>query len=255
MPSQPLPQVDQTRRVTNLAPAGRRRVFRVAAGLVALAALSACGILQGETVEDRTLSYDYYPSYGEGYMNQLLSISNHTQQSVVPTLALQALDTHGKVLQDVSVTTVFGSDRGKVVVLPNGATDVLIFNGANLERVADVRVVARQMEVIEFPRAEVDVRTEPLDAAGRSVTRNDLFKSVVLYNDNPAPVTVRLVYIVWDVPLPDRTQQAQQVVPVGDLISVPGKGSVTVPMDGEAGAVIERTAGYAPASIKVYFSR
>jgi hypothetical protein len=44
------------------------------------------------------------------------------------------------------------------------------------------------------------------------------------------------VYIVWTDPETGTAQQAETVTPVGELITVPADGSVTVPMTGPADA-------------------
>ncbi|HEX5541824.1 MAG TPA: hypothetical protein VFX60_09710 [Micromonospora sp.] len=188
-------------------------------------------------------------------MNQVLVIDNAGHRSVAPTLEFTALDSYGEALSDVWVTTVFGSDLGDLVVPPGESADVLVFEGAGSDRVEDVRVFVKDAAVVDFPLIRSDVEVEPLDAEGRPVTRNDRFTSVALHNDNPDPVAVRLVYIIWTDPPPSRTQQAERVLPVGDLIVVPARGTVTVPMEGEADLANAMAAGRVAASIKAYFSR
>ncbi|HEY0696236.1 MAG TPA: hypothetical protein VGD43_00320 [Micromonospora sp.] len=248
---------------THWAEKPRRRLrfrVRVPAGLSVLGLivgvlLFKVGVLTREQWSQGELSFAYTATSGTGYMNQTLSIVNNGDRTLQPRLRIAAVDRRGEFLPNTSVSTVFGSDVGRLVVPPIGAVDVLIFGGPGLDRVADVRVTAWNVQEIDFARIESEVRVQPLDEAGQPVTRDDLFTSVVLANDNAESVTVRLVYVVWDEPLPGRTQQAQDVVPVVDLVTVPGVGSVRVPVVGDAKAANQRAAGVVPASIKAYFSR
>jgi hypothetical protein len=50
-------------------------------------------------------------------------------------------------------------------------------------------------------------------------------------------------------------QQAERVVPIGDLIVIPPRLGTLVPVRGEAQAAMEDAAGHAPTSIKAYLSR
>ena len=154
------------------------------------------------------------------------------------------------------VTTVYGSNRGNVVVPARGfATDVMRFNGDGVDRIADVRATVAVPVEVEYPPAPVEPVVTPLDSAGAEVTRNDAFTRVQVANDNDDPVTLRLVYIVWDEPSAGRTQQAELVVPLDDVVTVPAHGETEVTVEPNDAAVIEQYAGVALASVKVYLSR
>ena len=206
------------------------------------------------SAEEPQFEFVYRASTGEGFMDQVLDISNPGDRSYAPILGLEAVDETGAVL-DVTVTTVFGSNRGYVVVPARGfATDILRFNGAEVDRIADVWATVFSAVEVKFPTAPVEPVVTPLDSSGAEVTRNDVFTRVRVGNDNDDPVAVRLVYVVWDVPGTGRTQQAEFTVPLGGLVTVPARGETEVAIDPGDAAVIEQRAGTAPASIKAYFS-
>jgi hypothetical protein len=227
----------------------------VAFGAVALAAVALAVMAIVENSGDETLTFTYVAQSGTGRMDQQLAIDNDGPQPVAPMLTFAALDSTGERLSGVTVTTIFGSDRGELVVLPGENNDVLIFGGPGADQVADVKVTVDEAPAVDFPPVSTDVDVTPLDGKGLSVARNGRFVSVALTSANALAVTVRLVYVVWSDPGPGRTQQAELVTPLGDLIEVPGEGSVTVPITGAAD-VANQTAvadGHS-ASIKAYFS-
>ena len=71
------------------------------------------------TPPDR-LRFEYTRTTGPGYMDQTLDILNTGLSAVVPTLEFTAVDRLGAPLPDVTVTTVFGSHRGDMVVPAEG---------------------------------------------------------------------------------------------------------------------------------------
>ena len=196
---------------------------------------------------------EYAASTATGTMNQLLGITNLGPRSYVPVLRLSAVDDSGLALPDVTVSTIFGSDRGELVVPTHtGVVDVLRFSGAHADRVADVRATVLRASRVDYPEMTTDLVVTPFDAAGDKVSRNDLFTRVQVGNDNDRPLTVRLVYIVWNVPPEGRTQQADRTEPIGDLVTVPAHGRTDVSIAPDDAAVIRQFAGTAPTSIKVY---
>jgi hypothetical protein len=258
VPSPTLSSADQVHHAGASRPTRRRRGLWLIVGLAVLTLVSGCSLYRPALSrdEDLLLVCEYLAESGDEYMNQFLEIRNQSGKSVAPTLELIALDRRGRFLPDVEVATVYGSDQGQLIVPPSGGGDVLIFTGAGAERVADVRVNVRHVYQTDYPLSESEVRVDVFDQAGLLVTRNDLFESVLLTNDNPDEVIVRLVYIVWDMPPSGRTQQAEQVVPIGDLFWVPGHGSLTVPVPAPSAAerAIAGAVGSSPASVKAYFS-
>ncbi|MFC4148028.1 hypothetical protein ACFO0M_17370 [Micromonospora mangrovi] len=188
-------------------------------------------------------------------MNQLLTIYNDGPTMLAPTLEFTALDAHRRPLPTVRVTTAYGSERGELVIPPGFGTDVLIFTGEEAQAAEDVTVSVRTAETVNAPRVDIEPVVTPMDDSGRVLDRNSRFTTVSLKNDDSEQMSVRLVYIIWTWPEKDERQQPDRVVPVGDLVVIPPKQTMLVPVTGEAQAAVASTAGRIPASIKAYLSR
>ena len=216
-----------------------------------------CGLVPtGRRSQPPVFSFAYTPDSGDGYMNQLLQITHSGSRSVAPVLKLYAVDSSGVPLPEVTVTGVFGSDRGELVVPAGyGVVDVMQLTGEHVNRVADVRASVLRAPVVEYPTITTEPVVTPLDSTGVAVTRNDVFTRIRVSSDNDAPITVRLIYITWNVPPEGQTQQAERTEPVGDLVTVPAHGQTDVKIAADDVAVIRRTSGTAPTSIKAYFSK
>lgn len=226
----------------------------VVAGLVVTLLLAGCGLVTPPGAAS-LLRFEFAPTTGDGYMNQLLTIYNDGTRLLAPTLEFTALDAARSPLPAVRVTTVYGSDRGRLVVPPGGGVDVLVFTGEGAQLAEDVTVSVRAAEVVDAPVVGVEPVVTPVDDSGRVLDRNSRFTAVSLRNEDSEPMSVRLVYIVWTEPEGDERQQAEQVVPVGDLIVLPPKQSTLVPVTGAARTAVAGAAGRVPASIKAYLSR
>ncbi|MEU5526196.1 hypothetical protein ABZ744_04585 [Micromonospora chersina] len=233
---------------------GAPKFLGVLAGLVVTLLLAGCGLVARPGAAS-LLRFEFAPTTGDGYMNQLLTIHNDGTRLLAPTLEFTALDAFRNPLPAVKVTTVYGSDRGRLVVPPGGGVDVLVFTGEGAASAEDVAVSVRTAEVVDAPVVGVEPVVTPMDDSGRALDRNSRFTAVSLRNDDSEPMSVRLVYIVWTEPEGDERQQAEQVVPVGDLIVLPPNQSTLVPVTGAARTAVEGAAGRVPASIKAYLSR
>jgi len=190
-------------------------------------------------------------------LSQTIVIANKGASSVVPTLAITPLDGAGHPLTGVSVTTVFGSDHGALVVAPgrNGGYDVLVFSGPDRAKVADVAVAVTGTVRATEQSQGAYVTVQTADRNGGPLSKFDRFEQVVLHNPNSAAVSVRTVYIVYDQPSGGASQQAVAVVPVGGLTTVAAGGSVTVPVTGAAQEAVARYSGGPAVSVKTYFSQ
>ncbi|MCW3820286.1 hypothetical protein ONA91_38240 [Micromonospora sp. DR5-3] len=224
------------------------------AGFLATLLLAGCGLV-ARPRPAATLRFEFAATTGDGYMNQLLTIYNDSTQMLAPTLEFTALDATRSPLPTVKVTTVYGSDLGKLVVPPGGGVDVLIFTGEGAQLAEDVVVSVRATETVKAPAVHVEPVVTPVDESGHVLDRNSRFTAVSLCNDDSEQMSVRLVYIIWAYPEGDQRQQADQVVPVGDLIVVPPKQTTLVPVAGEARTAMAGAAGRFPTSIKAYLSR
>jgi hypothetical protein len=240
----------------------RQRVFRatlVLVGLVGLVGLVRCGIsgasgTSAGKLRDPSLTFSYNSVTLESTFDQLLTINNRESSPVATWLELTAYGNDGNPLSNVSITTVFGSDRGRLVMPPGTNFDVLIFEGEGSDLVVDVEAVVKEARIINFARVRSVVRVEPLDGAGDAVTVENEFTSLLLRNDNRREVTVRVVLVVWNDPPPKKPEQAERVVEIGGLITVPGGGTATVPIEGEAAEVVA-AGGDAAWDFYAYFSR
>ncbi|MEU9138246.1 hypothetical protein AB0D33_20185 [Streptomyces sp. NPDC048404] len=204
----------------------------------------------------KMLSFDYVGDSGvDETMNQTLHLTNDLPASVAPVLSFKALDKHDHVLRHVKVSTIYGSDRGELVIPYGTSLDILRFSGTGKHDVADVRVTVRSMTIASVPAGMHDVTTQALDSHGREITRFERFSAVRLTNENNIAVSVRVAYVVWDQPPEGVTQQAVEVTPIGGLTRVPAHGTAVVHVTGKAAAAVARNS-YGPAvSIKAYNSQ
>ncbi|SEN20858.1 hypothetical protein [Actinacidiphila rubida] len=202
------------------------------------------------------LSFTYHGSRPEKEtINQTVDIRNDDQQSVVPVLAFTPLDKRHQVLSQVKVRTVYGSDRGNLVVPYGYGMEILRFSGTGAHEVADVRVRVVAVEPARIRAGVHDVTVQPLDGRGRKVDKFSRFTALRLSNADDFAVAVRLAYLVYDQPPEGQTQQAVVVVPVGGLIHVPASGSTLVKVTGAAAAAVARYSGGPAVSIKPYNSQ
>ncbi|MEU4217931.1 hypothetical protein [Actinoplanes sp. NPDC026623] len=234
-PSPPVPSSHESEpsRFTGFQP-GRFGKVLLGAAVVVVLGLGVWEVV--DTVTDDDLEFSYAARSGDDFADQQLLIRNGRGVPVAPILRFTALNGDGDTLPGVTVTTVCGSDRGSLVVLPHGSSDVLIFGGPLADQVADVEVTVDDAPAVDFPSVDSAVEITAFDDEGLSTTGYSRISGVKVTNTNGLPVTVRLVYIVWTDPETGTAQQAETVTPVGDLITVPADGSVTVPMTGPADA-------------------
>jgi hypothetical protein len=202
------------------------------------------------------LSFAYHGTRPETEtIDQALDIKNDDQQSVVPVLAFTALDKHHTVLSQVKVTTVYGSERGNLVVPYGYGMEILRFSGPGAHQVADVRVRVVSVAPARIRGGVHEVSVQPLDGQGRKVDKFSRFTTLRISNADDFPVAVRLAYLVYDQPPEGQTQQAVVVVPIGGLIHVPASGTATVKVTGAAAAAVARYSNGPAVSIKPYSSQ
>lgn len=202
------------------------------------------------------VSFRYVGDSGEDEtINQVLSIANSSPDPVVLRLSLSALDKNHHLLPKVSVSTVFGSDHGNLVVPHGYSYDILRFSGPGEHQVRDVHVTVHQVLPSDTPPPGTqEVTTQALDGTGHDVSKFTRFSQVRLTNTNDMPAAVRVVYIVWDQPAHGDTQQAAEVTPVSGLTFVPPQGTAVVKVTGAAAAAVARSSGGPAVSIKAFQS-
>ncbi|MEU9073930.1 hypothetical protein [Kitasatospora sp. NPDC048538] len=199
-------------------------------------------------------TFEYRAHGGSGWIDQTLAITNPNAVDVAPVLAFTPVDADGRALRKVRVATAYGSDRGELVVHPDGGFDVLNFSGPDADRVADVRVTVTKLLVLPAAGPSGYIEAKPT-RGGEAVSRFATFDAVVLENPHPEPVTRRVVHLVYDSPRPGASQQVVHVTPIGDLAVVPPEGHLVVPVTPPVAALIrDRGAGQA-VSLKTYPSR
>jgi hypothetical protein len=201
-----------------------------------------------------SLTFTYHRQIGAGVIDQTLAISNAEPYSIVPVLAFTALDRHHHRLPGVRVRTVFGSDRGGLVVSYGWGYDILRFSGPGEHQVYDVRVTVTRVTTAENRGSLHAVGVRPLDAAGHAVSRFSRFAAVRVTNTDNFPVSARVAYIAYDEPAQGDTQQVISVTPIGALVRVPAHGSTVVKVTGDATRAVAKYSGSA-VSVKAYNSQ
>ena len=101
--------------------------------------------------QQRPFSITYVPVATDGGPDQVLTIENHTDVSVLPTLAFTAFDIYGRELPHVVTQTVHGSHRGGPLLPAGGSLrDILRFDGQGSRQVRGVQVeLAAVEELVE----------------------------------------------------------------------------------------------------------
>ncbi|WP_433132586.1 hypothetical protein ACQPWW_13555 [Micromonospora sp. CA-240977] len=224
------------------------------AGLLTTLLVAGCGLI-ARPAPSAALRFQFSATSDDGYMNQVLTIFNDSARVLAPTLEFTALDANRDPLPTVKVTTVYGSDQGRLVVPPGGGLDVLVFSGDGAQLAEDVAVSVRATEPVEAPATLVEPVVIPMDESGRVLHRGSPFTTLSVRNDGSEPMSVRLVYIIWTEPKGDERQQADRIIPIGDLIVVPPNKATLVPVSGDARTTVTESAGLVPTSIKAYRSR
>ncbi|MEU4214431.1 hypothetical protein [Actinoplanes sp. NPDC026623] len=211
--------------------------LRAAAALVVVLAALGCTSPSRSTSEATgpdQLEFEFDRINPPGHMDQTLLIANSGTSAVIPTLEITPVDRGGAVLPGVTVSTAFGTDRGKVVVPARKTTiDVLAFAGDGAANVADVRVSVQEMTTVAFPAAPQDVVVEAVDAAGQSTSKFSTFDAVALANPNSEKVSVGVVCMLWGESPDGQPQQVHEVIPVG-FTSIARNGSATIRATGDA---------------------
>jgi hypothetical protein len=180
------------------------------------------------------LDVSYRAVGGPGNIDQVLSLGNDSDKHALPHLEITALDKDGKPIESVRVSTLFGSDRGMVLVPAGGtAYDVLKFTGGGSNQVEDVEVTVSSVDVQEASTIE-HPEVDYLGKGGRPVDRP--WRAVAFRVSNPGDhdYAVRLVGIVWATSLRGRPQQADQVIALGGPIRVPAHSSIEIPTTAQA---------------------
>ncbi|MBC7630723.1 hypothetical protein [Aeromicrobium sp.] len=168
-----------------------------------------------------SFSVRYVPIAADGGLDQVLTVENNTETSVLPTLGFTARDHWGRELPHVVTQTVNGSHLGGPL-LPAGGTlrDVLRFDGPGYRQVRGVDVELVAVEEIDHPPLEGDV-TAVMIGLDRLATDDPAdFWGIGLVNPNPFGVSVRVSLIELEERERDHPRQATDVVTLQDDVDM-----------------------------------
>ena len=163
------------------------------------------------------LSFRYAPKSTDGGIDQVVTMHNHTDASLVPTIRYVARDIWGRELPHVVTQTVHGSDRG-LPLLPAGGVghDILRFDGPGARDVRAVDIELVGLSEDDHPALESDIRTVMIDLQEKATADPADFWGIGLVNPNPFGVQVRISLVAFE----DRERDyPRQVV---DLVTLQG---------------------------------
>jgi hypothetical protein len=164
----------------------------------------------------------YVPLGPDGSPDQLLTIQNNTEASVLPTLGFTARDIWGRELPHVVTQAVNGSHLGGPL-LPAGGTlrDILRFDGPGYRdvRAVDVELVA--VEEIDHPALEGDIRVVMIDLEQKATDEPEEFWGIGVVNPNTFGVTVRISLIEFEERDRDNPRQVVDVFTLQEDVDMP----------------------------------
>lgn len=163
-------------------------------------------------VDAGMFTFSYVAKGDAGFMDQTLDIHSSAEVPVLLTAEISALDDDGEVQAGLDVTTVFGSDIGRMVVMPGPNLDVVLFDAENGGTTRDLRVEVQEVTPVDGPALTGWVEVVPSDDEGAETQNPDRFTHIALRGDNDLPATVCAVYLVWGDVAPGDSQQAAEVV-------------------------------------------
>jgi hypothetical protein len=174
------------------------------------------------------LSFRYAPKSADGGIDQVVTMHNHTDVSLVPTVHYVARDIWGRELPHVVTQTVHGSDRG-LPLLPAGGMgrDILRFDGPGSRdvRVVDIELV--DLSEDDHPSLEADLRTVMIDLQEKATADPADFWGIGLVNPNPFGVQVRVSLVAFEDRERDYPRQVVDVVTLqGDVDLASGSNDI-----------------------------
>lgn len=165
------------------------------------------------------LSFRYAPKATDGGIDQVVTMHNHTDVSLVPTIRYVARDIWGRELPHVVTQTVHGSDRG-LPLLPAGGVghDILRFDGPGGRDVRGVDIELVDLSEDDHPALEEDIRTVMIDLQEKATADPADFWGIGLVNPNPFGVQVRISLVAFEDRERDYPRQVVDVVTLqGDV--------------------------------------
>jgi len=170
---------------------------------------------------DQPFSVAYTARSDDDGPDQVLTLTNNTDVSVIPKIAFTAFNMYGIELPHVTTQGVNGSHRGTPLLPAHGSlVDLLRFDGPGA---ADVRHVGVQLEAVEevdHPALEGPVRVVMIDLDKRAVADPEDFWGIGIANSNPFGVTVRISLVSLEDQVRDQPRQPLDVVTLQEDVDV-----------------------------------
>lgn len=174
-----------------------------------------------------------------GYIDMSLDFVNPTDDPVTLVGLLVARDSSGAALPGVQVTTAFGTESGRAVVLPGVNVDFVQLDGPGEQEVREITLESPRVTVLDdVPETEY-VELTPLDGNGRELEYDMLAQQVRLENPNPTAVRVRVVLMALRAPEEGVPQEATLVRDV-TTVEADAAGTTVVALDAQTRRVLRR---------------
>ncbi len=165
------------------------------------------------------LSFEYVAKSVDGSPDQQLTMTNHTEAAVRPTLAFVPYNMYGSALPDVEVRTVLGTHLGAALLPGHAAVeDILRFDGPGARDVRAVQIAIVDVEEVEHPPVDAGLRAVMVDLDQKATIEPEDFWGVGVANGNPFGVQVRVALVAFEDRVGDHPRQVEDVVTLeGDV--------------------------------------
>lgn len=174
-----------------------------------------------------------------GYIDMSLDFENPTGDPVILDGRLVARDSSGAVLPDVRVTTAFGTESGRAVVLPGVNVDFVQLEGRGEQQVREITLENADVTAVEVSPETEYVELKSLDGDGRELEYDMGAQQVSLENPNPFPVQIRVVLMVLGAPTEGVPQEATLVHDVTTVVAK-ASGSTVVALDAATRRILRK---------------
>lgn len=174
-----------------------------------------------------------------GFIDMSLDFENPTDDPVTLVGRLVARDSRGAMLPDVRVTTAFGTEAGRAVVMPGVNVDFAQLEGRGEQEVREITLESPEVSLVDVSRETEYVDLKPLDGDGRELEYDDLAQQVSLENPSPAPTRVRVVLMVLSAPRPGVPQEATFVRDVA-TVEADATGTTVVDLDATTRRILRK---------------
>jgi hypothetical protein len=189
----------------------------------------------------------------QGFIDLSLDLTNPGEKPVALGGRLVAVDSAGEELSTVQVTTAYGSERGRMILMPGVNVDFVQLGGPGADLVEDVVLSDQATHPVDVePAAEV-VDLVPLGDEGEELEYDATAVAARVDNPNAVPVDVRVVLLVLGASRPGEPQEAIRVEDVAQA-EVPASDSTTVALDNRVRKLLRRLGTVNFVSLRAVFS-